>query len=68
MPNRKQAAPPRPLVVGDVVAAHSRDLGEWTVAQIVQLDVDSQTAAVLELDWSGPEPSSVADLGDVVPA
>ncbi|MEV5479190.1 hypothetical protein AB0L66_43825 [Streptomyces sp. NPDC052207] len=67
MPNRKQAAPPRPLVVGDVVAAHSRDLGEWTVAQIVQLDVDSQTAAVLELDWSGPEPSSVADLGDVVP-
>ncbi|MFF8841400.1 hypothetical protein ACF08N_01525 [Streptomyces sp. NPDC015127] len=64
---RQQAAPPRPLTVGDVVAAHSRDLGEWTVAQIVRLDADSQTAAVLELDWSGPEPSSVADLGDVAP-
>ncbi|MET8438116.1 hypothetical protein ABZV61_36360 [Streptomyces sp900116325] len=64
---RKQAAPPRRLTVGDVVAAHSWDLGEWTVAQIVQLDAASQTAAVLELDWSGPEPSSVADLGDVAP-
>lgn len=33
----------------------------------MRLDADSQTAAVLELDWSGPEPSSVADLGDVAP-
>ncbi|NWF26573.1 hypothetical protein HW130_09855 [Streptomyces sp. PKU-EA00015] len=64
---RKQATPPRLITVGDVVAAHSRDLGEWTAAQIVRLDADSQTAAVLELDWSGPEPSSVADLGDVAP-
>ncbi|MFF3417341.1 hypothetical protein ACFYW9_21955 [Streptomyces sp. NPDC002698] len=64
---RKQAAPPRPLAIGDVVSVCSRALGEWTAAQIVGLDADSQTAAVLELDWSGPEPSSVADLGDVVP-
>ncbi|MFJ4985554.1 hypothetical protein ACIP9H_17330 [Streptomyces sp. NPDC088732] len=64
---RKHAVPPRPLAVGDVVAAHSQDLGEWTVAQIVRLDADAQTAAVLELDWSGPEPSSLADLGDVAP-
>ncbi|MFE0632557.1 hypothetical protein ACFW3D_37080 [Streptomyces sp. NPDC058864] len=64
---RKQTAPPRPLTVGDVVAAHSGELGEWTVAQIVRLDADSQTAAVLELDWSGPEPSAVADLGEVAP-
>lgn len=64
---RKQLAPPRPLAVGDVVAAHSRDLGEWTAAQIIRINADSQTAAVLELDWSGPEPSSVADLGDVAP-
>lgn len=64
---RKQVTPPRPLTVGDVVATHSVELGEWTVAQIIRLDADSQTAAVLELDWSGPEPSSVADLGDVAP-
>ncbi|MCA2179680.1 hypothetical protein LDL08_26210 [Nonomuraea glycinis] len=50
-----------------MVAAHSVDLGEWTAAQVVRLNADSQTAAVLELDWSGPEPSSVADLGDVAP-
>ncbi|MYX38977.1 MULTISPECIES: hypothetical protein [unclassified Streptomyces] len=67
MPIRKQTAPPRPLTVGDVVAAPSRELGEWTAAQIVRLDAGSQTAAVLELDWSGPEPSSAADLGDVAP-
>jgi hypothetical protein len=64
---RQQVTPPRPLAAGDVVAAHSVDLGEWTAAQIIGLNADSQTAAVLELDWSGPEPSSVADLGDVTP-
>lgn len=64
---QKQDAPPRPLMVGDVVTAHSRELGEWTAAQIVRLDPDSQTAAVLELDWSGPEPSSMANLGDITP-
>ncbi|MBY8876276.1 hypothetical protein [Actinacidiphila acidipaludis] len=67
MPRDKQTAPPRPLAPGDVVAAHSPDLGEWTAAQITGLDVPSQTASVLELDWSGPEPTSVDDLGDVAP-
>lgn len=64
---RKQLAPPRPFAVGDVVATYSRDLGEWTAAQIIRLDADTQTAAVLELDWSGPQPSSISDLGDVAP-
>ncbi len=50
-----------------MVTAYARELGEWTAAQIVRLDPDSRTAAVLELDWSGPEPSSLADLGDVAP-
>ena len=57
--------PPRPIAAGDVVAAFSDALGEWTAAQITSLDPASKTAAVLELDWSGPEPSSTADLGDV---
>lgn len=60
-------APPRPIAPGDVVAAYSRMLGEWAAAQIIQLDPTHQKAAVLELDWSGPEPSSVADLGEVAP-
>lgn len=67
MSSRKEVAPPRPLTTGDVVVAHSTDLGEWTAAQIIRLDADTQTAAVLELDWSGPEPSTVADLGDIAP-
>ncbi|GIH73452.1 hypothetical protein [Sphaerimonospora thailandensis] len=67
MSSRKQVAPPRPLTTGDVVTAYSMDLGEWTAAQIIRLDAEAQTAAVLELDWSGPEPSAVADLGDIAP-
>ncbi|NGO77400.1 hypothetical protein G6045_17280 [Streptomyces sp. YC504] len=67
MANRKQAVPPRALAVGDVVAAPARVLGEWTAAQIVRIHADTQTVAVLELDWSGPEPSSVGELGAVVP-
>ncbi|WUI00647.1 hypothetical protein OHR68_02175 [Spirillospora sp. NBC_00431] len=68
MPGRKRAAaPPRPIAPGDVVAAFANVLGEWTAAQIIDLTADDETASVLELDWSGPEPSSVADLGDVAP-
>lgn len=67
MATRKQTAPPRPIAAGDVVAAFSLALGEWTAAQIVRLDAGNGTAAVLELDWSGPEPGSVDDLGDVSP-
>ncbi|RSN66911.1 hypothetical protein [Actinomadura sp. WAC 06369] len=64
---RKQAGPPRPIAAGDVVAAFAAELGAWTAAQIVGIDAERQKAAVLELDWSGPEPMSVDDLGDVSP-
>lgn len=60
-------APPRPVAPGDVVAVFSRHLGEWTAAQITRLDPDWQRADVLDLDWSGPEPHSVDDLGEVEP-
>ncbi|MFG2085199.1 hypothetical protein [Spirillospora sp. NPDC048824] len=63
----RASAPPRPIAPGDVVAAFSIALAEWTAAQIICVDAADEVAAVLELDWSGPEPSSVADLGDVSP-
>lgn len=47
---------------GDVVATFSQELGEWTAAQIIALDPSERTVDVLDLNWSGPEPSSVADL------
>ncbi|MFE9967127.1 hypothetical protein [Streptomyces sp. NPDC005525] len=59
--------PPRPVDVGDVVAVYSDALGAWTASQITGLDAAAKCAAVLELDWSGPEPATVADLGDVQP-
>ncbi|MFC1406458.1 MULTISPECIES: hypothetical protein [Streptacidiphilus] len=62
-----KATPPRPIAPGDVVAAFSEHLGEWTAAQITGLDPDHQLVGVLHLDWSGPEPMSVAELGDVGP-
>jgi hypothetical protein len=49
------------------VACLSDDLGEWTAAQITDLNPSWKTAGVLELNWSGPEPSSVKDLGRVSP-
>lgn len=58
-----ETAPPRPIAVGNIVATYSDDLGEWTAAQITDLEPNWKTAGMLELDWSGPEPSSVADLG-----
>lgn len=59
--------PPRPVAVGDVVAVYSEALGAWTTSQVTGLDAAAKCAAVLELDWSGPEPATVADLGDVQP-
>ncbi|WP_374776986.1 hypothetical protein OG756_33730 [Streptomyces sp. NBC_01310] len=59
--------PPRPVAVGDVVAVYSDALGAWTASQVTGIDVAEKCAAVLELDWSGPEPATVADLGDVQP-
>jgi len=68
MPRRQVTAhPPRPIAPGDVVACFADELGEWSAAQITDLNVSWQTAGVLELDWSGPEPESVADLGRVSP-
>jgi hypothetical protein len=64
---RTRRMPPRPLGVGDIVAGYSRHLGEWTVAQITNLDEAWATAGVVELDWSGPRPSTVEGLGDVKP-
>jgi hypothetical protein len=47
------------------VAAFSDALDAWTAAQITDLNPDWKTAGVLDLNWSGPEPASVADLGEV---
>jgi hypothetical protein len=63
MATRKPSVPPRPLAPGDVVAGFCEVLGEWAAAQVTDLDPERKTAGVLDLDWSGPEPSSVTDLG-----
>ncbi|MCV2392734.1 hypothetical protein OEB99_00280 [Actinotalea sp. M2MS4P-6] len=65
--SRRVSAPPRPMAPGDVVTAFSDALGEWTAAQVTDLDPSWGTAGVLDLAWSGPEPSSVGDLGDPAP-
>ena len=64
---RPTPQPPRQIRPGDVVAAFSNELGEWTAAQIIALDRRERTADVVDLDWSGPEPSDVAELGEVKP-
>jgi hypothetical protein len=63
MATRMPGVPPRPLAPGDVVAAFSEALGEWAAAQVTDLDPQQETAGVLDLGWSGPEPASVAGLG-----
>jgi len=63
MATRKPSVPPRPLAPGDIVAGFCEALGEWAAAQVTDLDPEQQTAGLLDLDWSGPEPSSVSDLG-----
>jgi len=63
MATRKPSVPPRPLAPGDIVAGFCEALGEWTAAQVTDLDPAWKTAGVLDLDWSGPEPASVTDLG-----
>lgn len=72
MPRPGTAGPARPIAAGDIVATYSVELGEWTAAQITRVtDADpiwcAGIAAVLELDWSGPEPVSVKDLGKLRP-
>lgn len=58
--------PPRALEPGDVVAAYSEPVGEWIAEQIIGLFPDQRSVAVAQLDWSGPEPADVADLGDLM--
>lgn len=67
MAARSLSSPPRPIVVGDVVAAYSDALGAWTAGQITGINVDWKKVDVLDLDWSGPEPTSLLDLGDLTP-
>jgi hypothetical protein len=59
--------PPRPIAPGDIVVGHSEHVGEWTAAQITEVDPDQQLVAVLDLDWSGPEPTGLDDLGELTP-
>lgn len=61
--------PPRPVAPGDVVITFSDDLGEWTAAQITGLERSGGLglASVLELDWSGPEPTRIEDVGPLTP-
>lgn len=59
------AGPPRAIAPGDIVVCFSDYLGEWTAAQVTDLDHSWKKAGVLDLDWSGPEPTSVDDLGRV---
>lgn len=66
------ARPPRQLAAGDIVAAYSDELGDWTAAQITRLTDEDPfwrggIVAVLDLDWSGPEPFAVEDLGPLKP-
>lgn len=63
----RESSPPRPIGPGDVVACYADELGEWTAAQITDINPSWKTAGVLELAWSGPEPNSVQDLGHVSP-
>ena len=60
-------SPPRPLSVGDIVICPNDLLGEWVAAQITNVDPSWKKVGVLELDWSGPEPSTTDELGNVEP-
>jgi hypothetical protein len=56
---KQETLPARPIAPGDIVAAYSEALGEWTAAQVTDLDPAWCKAGVLDLDWSGSEPESV---------
>lgn len=49
------------------MATYCPELGEWSAAQIISVNERSQEADVLDLDWSGPEPHDVVDLGQLAP-
>jgi tetratricopeptide (TPR) repeat protein len=61
------AKPPRPLATGDIVATYSEQLGEWTAGQVVGFGHIPEKVRIIDLDWSGAEPVTVADLGGAVP-
>ncbi|WP_409484197.1 hypothetical protein [Arsenicicoccus dermatophilus] len=42
-------------------------LREWTVAQVTLAGRAEGFASIPELDWSGPEPSDLADVGELRP-
>ena len=67
MPTRRDPQPPRPIAIGDIVTTFSEEIGEWTAAQITHFDYSWLTADVVNLDWSGPEPESLDELGELTP-
>lgn len=67
MPDTTAAVPPRPLNVGDIVVGPNDLLGEWVAAQVTSIDPSWKKVGVLDLDWSGPEPSSTDDLDVIEP-
>lgn len=67
MPPPRSADPPRPIAAGDIVTGYGDRLGEWTAAQITGIDPHRHTVGLLDLDWSGPQPTSVGDLGTLAP-
>ena len=67
MPDTTAAVPPRPLNVGDIVVGPNDLLGEWVAAQVTSVDPSWKKVGVLDLDWSGPEPSSTDDLDVIEP-
>lgn len=62
----QRPGPPRPLAIGDIVTCYNRLLGEWSAAQINEIKDEWKQIGLIDLDWSGPEPTSVDDLGGVV--
>lgn len=67
VPDTTSAAPPRPVSVGDIVVGPSVLLGEWVAAQITSIDPGWKKVGVLDLNWSGLEPSSTDDFGVIEP-
>jgi hypothetical protein len=67
MTGQDESVPPRPLRPGDVIAAFCEPLGEWAASQVTALSPDRESAALLELVWSGPEPAGLDSLGEVRP-
>ncbi len=60
------SVPPRAIGEGDVVVTpYTPD--RWVAAQVVEFSEWDKTVVLADLAWSGPEPSSLSDLGDELP-